>query len=425
MHKDKNIYDLIVIGGGPAGMMAAGRAAELGARVLLMEKNRVLGKKLSITGGGRCNITNAEEDVRKFLENCGKAREYLFSPFSQFGVKETFSFFENNNLPLVVEARKRAFPETQDANDVVDVMEKYVRKGGVEIHLNARAVNVKDNKNSTYTITTKKGRSFTCKNLAIAAGGLAAPQTGSTGDGFQITEGLGHTIKEPDPNIVPLTTEEEWVHKLSGVTLSFMRLSFFQEGRAQIKKLGKILFTHFGISGPLVLNVAHDVKELMAYGPVEASIDMFPDTDEGHLDRRVWNLFENNKNKQLKNIFHEILPKKMVEAVLSLPHLNLSKHEVNSVTKEERKALVKTMKDLRFPITGSLGFEDAVIADGGVVLDEVNLKTMQSRICNNLYLIGDTLNVNRPSGGYSLQLCWTTGWVAGSHVGEKLKVDKE
>ena len=404
-------------------MIMAGRASEMGARVLLIEKNKRLGKKLSISGGGRCNITNAEEDTRALLEHYGKAREYLFSPFSQFGVKETMEFFEDNGLPLVVEARKRAFPESQDAGDVVECMEKYARKGGTEVHLNAKVVEVAENENDTYTITTKKGKSFSCRNLAIAAGGLAAPLTGSTGDGFAIAEGLGHKIKEPDASIVPLTTNEEWVHKLSGVTLSFMRLSFIQNDKVQIKKLGKILFTHFGISGPLVLNVSHDVKELLDYGNVQASIDMFPDTDEGALDKKVWNLFENNKNKQLKNIFVEILPKNMVDAVLNLPHLNLASREVNSITKEERKELVKTMKDLRFQITGTLGFDKAVIADGGVPLDEINFKTMQSRIHENLYLIGDTINVNRPSGGYSLQLCWTTGWVAGNHVGEKLKVD--
>ena len=350
MRGDKHIYDVLIIGGGPAGMMAAGRAAELGARVLLIEKNRVLGKKLSISGGGRCNITNAEEDTRKLLEFYGKAREYLFSPFSQFGVKETFSFFEEKGLPLVVEARKRAFPETQNAEDVTKVMDTYIRNNNIEIHLGTKVTEVELNEDKTYTITTKKGNKLTAKNLVVSAGGLAAPNTGSTGDGFKVAKGLGHSVKEPDPNIVPLTTHEKWVHELSGVSLSYMRISFIQNGKTHIKKLGKILFTHFGISGPLVLNSAHDVKELLAYGKVEASIDLFPETDEGHLDKRVWNLFEKNKNKFVKNIFGEILPKNMVLTVLNL--LNLAEREVNSVTKEERKELVHLMKNLKFEIFG-------------------------------------------------------------------------
>jgi len=420
MYKKEN-FDFIVIGGGASGMMAAGTAGELGARVLLLEKNSRLGKKLSITGGGRCNITNAEYDTRKFLENFKDTKEFLFSPFSQFGVKDTFSFFESKGLPLVIEARKRAFPETQSAEDVVGVMERFVRENRVEIHLNTKVANIEKNKNGTFTITTKKGKSFTTANIAIATGGLAAPNTGSTGDGFSFLKNLKHTIKDPNPNVVPLTCDESWVHELSGVSLSFMKLSFIQDKKVKLKKVGKILFTHFGISGPLVLNSANEVKNLLEGGPVEASIDLFPDTNEGELDKRMWNIFENNKNKQLKNILGEILPKNMVLAILNLPHLNLATREANSVTKEERKKLVKTIKDVRFEITGALGFEKAVIADGGVILEEVNFKTMESTLHKGLYLLGDTLSINRPSGGYSLQLCWTTGFVVGSAVYKSLK----
>ena len=423
MYNKNEKFDLIVIGGGASGMMAAGRAGELGARVLLIERNTKLGKKLGISGGGRCNITNAEEDVREFLSNFNQAREFLYSTFSQFGVKDTFSFFESHGLPLVVEARKRAFPETQNAEDVVDVMEKYVRDGNVEIHLNTKVANLEKNDDGVFIVTTKKGKTFATTNVAIATGGLAAPNTGSTGDGFSFLEKLGHTVKDPNPNIVPLTTDQEWVHALSGISLSFMKLSFIQFGKVKFKKVGKILFTHFGISGPLVLNSANKVTELLQGGPVIAAIDLFPDTNEGELDKRIWNLFENNKNKQIKNILGDIVPKKMVLAILNLPHINLATREVNSVTKEERKNLVKTIKKLQFEITGTLGFESSVIADGGVIPEEVDFKTMESRVHENLYLLGDTISINRPSGGYSLQLCWTTGWVAGSIIGKSIHID--
>jgi len=416
-------YNLIVIGGGPSGMMMAGRAADLGARVLLLEKNKILGKKLKLTGGGRCNITNAEFDVRKFLENFPESKEFLYSPFSKFSSKNAFDFFESKGLPLVVEARKRAFPKTQKATDVVAVMEKYVKRNGIEIKVGVRIKSIEKKDGNIVSVKTGKGEEFFADNFAIATGGLAVPGTGSTGDGFNILKSLGHTINQSNPNIVPLTTDEEWVHYLSGTTLSFMTIRFMQNSKAKIKKTGKILFTHFGISGPLILNSAHEVKKLLAMGNVTASIDMFPDTEENELERRILNLFDKNKNKLAKNILPELLPVRLSEVILMLPDINLSEREVNSITKEERKKLVKKIKNLSFEITGTLGFDKAVIADGGVVLEEVNFKNMTSKIYPNLYLLGDILNINRPSGGFSLQLCWTTGWVAGNDVGEKRKTE--
>ncbi len=409
-------YNLIVIGGGPSGTMMAGRAAELGCRVLLLEKNKILGKKLKITGGGRCNITNAEFDIRKFLENFPESKEFLFSPFSKFSSKDTFTFFEKRGLPLVTEARKRVFPKTQRASDVVGVMEKFVKRNGIEIKTGVRVVSLEKKSKKIISVKTSKGEEFFADNFAIATGGLAAPKTGSTGDGLNMLESLGHTIIKPNPNIVPLTTKEKWTHHLSGTTLSFMKISFIQNEKIKITKLGKILFTHFGISGPLVLNSAHEVKKLLKNGKVTASIDMFPDTQENELDRRILKLFDKNKNKLIKNVLPEIIPSKFIKIIPVFKDVDLSEREVNSITKEERKMLVKKIKNLSFEITGSLGFEKAVIADGGIALKEVNFKNMTSKLYPNLYLLGDVLNINRPSGGFSLQLCWTTGWVAGSDI---------
>ncbi len=408
--QNNRIFDLVVIGGGPSGMMCAGRAAELGKRALLIEKNKELGKKLSLTGGGRCNITNAEFDTRAFLANFPEAKEFLFSPFSKFSVKDTFEFFEKRGLPLVVEGRKRAFPKTQNANDVVAVMENYVKKNNVEIKAGMKVTDILKNEDGTFLIKTKSDENFIARKVALASG--------IGGEGVAILQKLGHTVKEPNPNLVPLTTDEKWVHALSGVSLSFMTIRFRQDEKNKLKKTGKILFTHFGISGPLVLNASFEVKKLLEKGPVAASIDMFPDTEENELDRRVWRLFEKNKNKILKNILPEMMEKSLAEQVLNLPGINLAAKEANAVTKEERKALVKKMKDLSFPITGTLGFEKAIIADGGVALTEVNFANMTSKIHPNLYLLGDVLDINRPSGGFSLQLCWTTGWMAGSDIGK-------
>ena len=412
-------YDLIVIGGGPSGMIMAGRAGELGASVLVLEKNKSLGKKLKITGGGRCNITNAEFDIREFLKNFPESKEFLFSPFSKFSAKDTFAFFESKKLPLVIEARKRAFPESQKAEDVFKVLEKYIRSNKGEIKTDTQVVKINKNGDKIISVETKKGEKFFAKNFAIATGGVAAPTTGSTGDGFKWLKKLGHSIKNPNPNIVPLTTNDKWIHRLSGVTLSFMTIRFYQEGKSKLKKTGKILFTHFGVSGPLILNSAFEVKKLLDKGKVVASIDMFPDTEENALDKRVLKLFEKNPNKELKNILQELLQKNLSKEILNLPDIKLTERKANSLSKDERRKFVKKLKNLQFEITGTLGMDKAVIADGGIVLEEVNFKNMTSKNFSNLYLLGDILNINRPSGGFSLQLCWTTGWVAGSDVGEK------
>ena len=409
------IFDLIVIGGGPSGMMCAGRASERGLRVLLIEKNKELGKKLSLTGGGRCNITNAEFDNRAFLANFPESKEFLFSPFSKFSVQDTFDFFEKKGLPLVIEARKRAFPKTQKAEDVVTIMSNYVKKNNVELKLGTKVIGItKDTDGNgsagspqVFVIETKNG-TYVGKKVALASG--------IGGEGSAILEKLGHTVKESNPNLVPLTTSAKWVHELSGVTLSFMTIRFRQKGKNVIKKTGKILFTHFGISGPLILNSSFEVKKLLKKGEVIASIDMFPDTEENELDKRIVKLFDRNKNKILKNILHELMNKSLAEQILNLPDIAIGEKEANAITKEERKALVKKLKDLTFPITGTLGFEKALIADGGVALNEVNFKNMTSKLHPNLYLLGDVLDINRPSGGFSLQLCWTTGWVAGDNI---------
>jgi len=415
------LYDLIVIGGGPSGMMAGGRAAELGARVLLLEKNKKLGEKLNITGGGRCNITNAIFDVRKFLSHFGESQNFLYSPFSKFSSKDTFDFFEKRKLPLVVEARDRVFPKSQNASDVMAVMKRYIEKNKVEIKLESKVKSIeKINNGETFSIKTKGDKIYKAKNVVVSTGGMSAPKTGSTGDGFKFLKKLGHTIDKPNPNIVPLKTGEKWVHSLSGVSLSFMKISFIQKGKVKIKKVGKILFTHFGISGPLILNSSYEVKKLLKTGRVYASIDLFPDTDESSLDRALWRLFEKNKNKKIKNVLYEIIPASLSEIILNFPDINLTETAVNSITKDERKKITKIMKNLVFEITGTLGFEKAVITDGGVKLEEINFKNMSSKLHPNLYILGDVLNINRPSGGFSLQLCWTTGWVAGTYIGKNL-----
>jgi len=408
-------YDLIVIGGGPAGMMAAGIAAKNGKQVLLLEKNPDVGEKLKITGGGRCNITNYELDNRKLLEFYGDAGRFLHSPFSQFSVKETFTFFEKKKLPLVTQARNRVFPKSERAYDVYKVMKNFIKETGVTTSYKSPIVKFNRKDQTIISVDTKNMR-YTADHFIIAVGGVAAPETGSTGDGFTWVKQLGHSVHKPSPNIVPLQSSDAWVQRISGTTLSFMKITFSCNGEKSFSRTGKILFTHFGVSGPLVLNSSKQVGDLLKKGRVTAAIDLFPDTTKGSLDKRLLKVFEKNKNKNVKNALEELLPKKIAETIHWFAKLENPDIKVNTLSVEERKKILDLMKALPLNIDGLMGMDRAVIADGGVPLDEIDTKTMKSKKIKNLSLIGDMLHVNRPSGGYSLQLCWTTGYVAGMHV---------
>lgn len=411
-------FDVIVIGGGASGMFAAGVAAEKGKRVLLLEKNKELGKKLSITGGGRCNITNAEKDVRKLLAHYGDAAKFLFSPFSQFGVEETFAFFESHNLPLIVEKGKRAFPETQSAPDVTATLKQNLTqhrvtlKTGVKVH----GFIVEDEK--IVGVHTNK-EAYAADSYILATGGSSHSSTGSTGEGVEWLRELGHTVHKPNPDIVPLKVEDQWVKDLKGTSLSFMKITFtdlHNSKKLRFSKTGRLLFTHFGLSGPLILNAAHEVKKILRHGPVRAYIDLYPDTEVGTLRNRVMEAFAINKNKALRNVLKDFLPAGMASSIMSLLPTALREQKVHSVTKEERHALVDLLKGLPLVVTDTMGYEWAVVSDGGVDLSEIDTKTMRSKLHDNLYVTGDVLNVTRPSGGYSLQLCWTTGYIAGKNV---------
>ncbi len=410
-----NSDNIIVIGGGASGMMAAAVAASGGKKVVLLEKNNALGEKLKITGGGRCNITNNERDLRSFLENYGRAREFLFSPFAQFGVQDTFDYFESRDLNLVVQARNRVFPTSEKAWDVYKTLEKELQKQKVIIKSNAKVLKVNTKGDKVVSVETTQGL-FEGKSFILATGGVSHPETGSTGNGFKWLRDLGHTVKDPTPTIVPIATSDEWSHQLAGVSLTFMKITFFLDGKKQFSKTGKVLFTHFGLSSPLILNSAAAVGELLMNGDVTAQIDAFPETDLGALDDKIVHIFNQNKNKLLKTVFPDLVPQGTVKGIqLLFPEINFDT-PVHSVTKDQRKKIVNTLKALPVQITGLMGNDRAVSADGGVVLEEVDMKTMRSKKYDNLYIVGDLLHINRPSGGYSLQLCWTTGFIAGKNA---------
>ena len=406
------MYDVIVIGGGASGMMAAGRAAERGRKVLLIEKQRKLGEKLRITGGTRCNITNAEEDTGVLLKKYGSAADFLHSPFSKFGVQDTFKFFEDRGLPLKVEANKRAFPKTEKAEDVCAVLEKYLKDNSVEVKRGLPVTAIERTKEGITGIILG-GVTYTAESYILATGGVSHPETGSTGDGFGWLKQLGHTVQDPTPTIVPLRTKEKWSKQLSGVSLKNIKITFFAGGKKGFSKKGNVLLTHFGISGPLILNSAHQVADLLHEEQVTASIDTYPEMDLGILDKHISTVFDAHKNKLLKNVFKELAPEGTTDVLLSLVPSISPETKIHSVTKAERRQLAELLKALPLTITGLMGLDRAVIADGGVDLVEIDTRTMRSRRCSNLFVTGDLLHIVRPSGGYSLQLCWTTGYLAG------------
>ncbi|NUM25801.1 MAG: NAD(P)/FAD-dependent oxidoreductase [Candidatus Buchananbacteria bacterium] len=409
-----NIYDVIVIGGGASGMMAAGRAAERGKRVLLLEKNKTLGEKLKITGGGRCNIANAEESVQLLLGHYGAAKQFLFSSFSQFGVSDTFTFFESKGLPLVIQERQRVFPKTEKAADVLKVLEQYLKQHNVEIKTNVRVNEIVGVNGKIKNIIADK-KILQANSYIVATGGKSHPETGSTGDGFKWLASLGHTVTQPTPSIVPLAVDDSWVKKLAGVTLPEMKITFFLNDKKSFSLKGPLLFTHFGLSGPLILNAAKKVADLLHAGQVTATIDIHPTSDLGSFDKQIIKIFDDNKNKTLKNVFKEITPAGTAGVILSLIKNVDSETKVHSITKDQRRQIVYLLKNLPVTIKGLMGDDRAVISDGGVSLKEIDAKTMQSKLYSNLFVTGDLLHISRPSGGYSLQLCWTTGHIAGSY----------
>lgn len=406
-------YDVIVIGAGAAGLMAAGVAAERGKRVLLLEKNGQVGKKLDITGGGRCNITNAEFDTRTLLKNYGEAEKFLHSPFSQFGVQSTFDFFKKLGLEIVVQANKRAFPASQKAPDVTKVLKGYAEKHGVETKLKSPVTNVEFT-DEVFTVHCGANH-YHARACVIATGGNSHKETGSTGDAFPWLAGLGHTIIPSTPNLVPIKVNDEWVKKLAGNTLNDIKISFFADGKRAFAKKGRILLTHFGLSGPLILNSASEVQDLFSStDDVTAQIDLFPPLDLGALDDKVVASIDEHKNKDFKNVIDALLPSGMGRAIAELFAHADPAIKAHSLTKDERKRFVRLVKALPVTIEGLMGFDRAIVSDGGVPLTEIDTKTFQSLKVPGLYVIGDALHINRPSGGYSLQLCWTSGFVAGS-----------
>jgi predicted Rossmann fold flavoprotein len=413
---NKGHYDIAVIGGGPAGMMAAARAAELGAKVILLEKNEGLGKKLLITGGGRCNVTNAEFDVRTFLKKYKDSDKFLFSAFSQFDVTNAIQFFNGREMPTKIEAEKRVFPVSDSAQSVWNVLVEYLKQSNVEVKTNAIVSSFEMENGKITAVVLKNKEKIFADKFILATGGTSRPETGSTGDGFKWLKDFGHTVIPSNEALVPIALKDAWVKKISGNTLKDIKLTTFQNNQKQEVHKGKLLFTHFGISGPTVLNMSKDIGELLKYGEVEIRLDLIPSLDHGMMNTKLQELFKVDDKKKIKNSLGSLIPSALVSPVLEIAKIDEEKIN-NAVSREERLRLIEVIKGIPLHVSHLLGSDKAVVSSGGVELTEVDFKTMQSKKVPNLYIVGDVLNIDRPSGGYSLQLCWTTGYVAGTNAG--------
>ncbi|OGG69471.1 hypothetical protein A3C20_00690 [Candidatus Kaiserbacteria bacterium RIFCSPHIGHO2_02_FULL_55_25] len=415
MKDSQTIWDVAVIGGGPAGMMAAGRAAELGAKVALIEKNASLGRKLLITGGGRCNVTNAEPDTRKLLAKFKRGGKFLPSPFSQWNNENSVHFFNTRGMPTKIEAEQRVFPVSDSARSVWDVLVKYLKDSGVTVLSNSPVARLEKDGGRITKAILKNGREVIAKKFILATGGLSRPETGSTGDGFSILKTLGHKVSDTNAALVPVALKESWVKRAASVIFPNVKITIYQNDKKQESRAGKILFTHVGLSGPAILNMSRDIGELLQYGEVVLELDLLPDMGPEKVNSKLQEILKADINKKIKNVLNSVVPTALVSILLELADIK-GDTPCHSVTRPQRLALAHLLKHLRVTVRGLLGLDKAIITSGGVALEEIDWKSMRSLKYPNLHIVGDLLDIDRPSGGYSLQLCWTTGFVAGSAV---------
>jgi predicted flavoprotein YhiN len=434
-------WDVVVIGGGPAGMMAAIQASKKGLKVLILEKNSRLGEKLLITGGGRCNVTNEEYDNKKLLAKYKEAESFLYSPFSQFAVRDTLEFFNSRGMLTKTEALQRVFPQSNSAESVWYTLVEELKKSKVEIMYDSavkgfltesdHSVDVQRlrkesnhlpgvellgrKKDEIIGVKLNETKVIYAKSFILATGGKSRPETGSTGDGFHWLKDLGHTVIEPTASLVPVAIKDTWVKQLQGISIEEVKITTYQFDKKVKSSKGKILFTHFGITGPTILNMSKGIGELLEYGDVFIVLDLLPQYDHGALNKKLQEIFAREHNKKIKNSLDELFIGSIVDTVLEKAEIDADK-KCNSITKEERMKLIETAKNMKMEAEALLGTDKAIITSGGVELKEVDTKTMSSKLYPNLYLVGDILNIDRPSGGFSLQLCWTTGFVAGNSI---------
>lgn len=406
-------YDAIVIGAGPAGLMAAGRAAELGLSVLVLEKNNMPGRKLRITGKGRCNITN-NTDISDFFQNIPKNPKFLYSALYNFTGQDAIAFFEQWGVPCKVERGERVFPVSDRAHDVAEALIRYAKNGKCTF-LQCKAKDVLLEEDCVKGVVTDKGTYYS-DFVVVATGGKSYPLTGSTGDGYVFAQKAGHTIVTPKGALVPMESKDPCCKTLQGLTLKNVSVSLQKENGDYISdEFGEMLFAHFGVTGPVILSLSSFVPNGTKWKIV---IDLKPALSEQQLDARVLRDFSKFSNKQLINALNELLPKKMIPEVLKKAELDERK-AVHSITKEERMRLVSVLKAFEIECFGLRPIDEAIITSGGVSVKEINPSTMESKLKKNLYFVGEVLDVDAFTGGFNLQIAYATARLCGESMAEK------
>lgn len=410
---------VIVIGGGPAGMFAAIAAAENGHRVTLLEKNEKLGKKLYITGKGRCNITNAG-DMDELFANVMTNPKFLYSAFYTYDNFRVIDFFEKNGLQTKVERGNRVFPVSDHSSDVIASLQKALKEKNVDVRLHTRVETVltEDVQSDVQKVTGVRltnGTELFADSIILATGGFSYQATGSTGDGYRFAEELGHTVTDIKPSLVPFYAVEPYVMEMQGLALKNVRVRIRDGKKLLYDEFGEMLFTHFGVSGPLMLSASAAIKPSLTEKKLLMEIDMKPALTGEQLDQRLLREFEENKNKQFKNSIHSLFPAKMIPVMLELSGIDPEK-KVNEITREERMGFVHLIKAFPVTLNGLRDFNEAIITRGGVKVKEVNPSTMESKLVKNLYFCGELLDLDAMTGGFNLQIAWSTGYLAGSSI---------
>ena len=407
---------VIVVGGGAAGMMAAISAADSGAEVILIEKNEKLGKKVYITGKGRCNITN-ESDVENLLKNVRSNPKFLYSAFYTFDSYRMMDFLEGEGLKLKTERGNRVFPESDKSSDFIKTLKKALEKRKVKIVLNTKVLKIEIKDGICHGVIVQSGDksgSYTADKVIVATGGCSYQSTGSTGDGYRFAKYADIKVTKCYPSLVPFNIGSDIPKRLQGLSLRNVKVTLSDKGKVLYEELGEMLFTHFGVSGPLVLS-ASTLASGKDVSQMELSIDLKPALSKEQLDERILRDFSENRNSYFKNSLSRLLPAKMIPVIVELSEID-EKKQVNNITKEERNRLVNLLKRLTFKVESLRGFNEAIITKGGVSVKEINPGTMEAKKVKGLFFAGEVLDLDAVTGGYNLQIAWSTGYLAGMEI---------
>lgn len=403
---------VVVIGAGPAGLMAALKASENNI-VYLIEANEKIGKKLYITGKGRCNVTNAK-DISDFFDYIPGNPEFLYSSLYTFNNLDVMNYLESLGVPLKVERGDRVFPASDKSSDIIAAFNKELIQKNIKIILNSKVKDFLYTNKLITSVVLQSGEEIKADNFILCTGGVSYPQTGSSGDGYRFAKELGHNIIKAKPSLVPIEIKEEWIKDLQGLSLKNVELSVIKNNKTIFKEFGEMIFTHYGISGPIVLTSSRYVNNKESY---KIKIDLKPSLDISTLDNRVQKDFIKYINKDFKNALIDLLPSKLIDVIIMLSGISPEK-KVNTITKDERKTLVNLLKNIEVNVKGLRSIDEAIVTAGGIDTKEIDSSTMKSKIIDNLYFAGEVIDVDAFTGGYNVQIALSTGYLAGSKVGE-------